>query len=172
MPYLPTSQEWFVQSALLLAARPESTRITTKYSLPSVSATAKSNPQPKASSAAQASEPPAPIAPAKPIATLTLKTYDPVSGACLKYKTDKAAEVGRLITGLGRLGNGMLGKEMRFEDTTGQEGEEKGDSEVTKVEGTGMPGKGAASGKGAGQGEGQQGGNAGGGGKKKKKGKK
>ena len=42
-------------------------------------------------------------------ATLVLKCYDPVSGSCLKYKTDKAAEVGRLITALGRCGRVMAG---------------------------------------------------------------
>ena len=40
-------------------------------------------------------------------AMLTLKTYDPVSGVCIKYQTNKAAEVGRLIGGLGRLGRCM-----------------------------------------------------------------
>ncbi len=43
-------------------------------------------------------------APLIPRASLTLKTYDPVSGICLKYRTDKAAEVGRLVASLGRLG--------------------------------------------------------------------
>lgn len=33
-----------------------------------------------------------------------LKTYDPASGTCLQYQTTKAAEVGRLIGSLGRLG--------------------------------------------------------------------
>lgn len=37
-----------------------------------------------------------------------IKTYDPVSGATLKYRTNKAAEVSRLIyTSLGSLGRGM-----------------------------------------------------------------
>ena len=45
----------------------------------------------------------------QPRANLTLKTYDPVSGVCLKYETDKAAEVGRLVAGLGQLGKGMCG---------------------------------------------------------------
>ena len=35
------------------------------------------------------------------------KTYDPVSGTTLKYKTNKAADVTRLITSLGRLGRNM-----------------------------------------------------------------
>jgi hypothetical protein len=38
---------------------------------------------------------------------LVLKTYDPESGVVLKFKTDRAAEVGRLINGLGRLGRHM-----------------------------------------------------------------
>ena len=38
---------------------------------------------------------------------MTLKTYDPVSGTVLKYRTDKAAEVGRLIAGLGKCGKVM-----------------------------------------------------------------
>lgn len=42
-----------------------------------------------------------------PKAFLTLKTYDPESGVVLKFKTDRAADVGRLITGLGRLGRHM-----------------------------------------------------------------
>ena len=42
-----------------------------------------------------------------PRAVLTLKTYDPESGVCLKFQTDRAAEVGRLINGLGRLGRHM-----------------------------------------------------------------
>lgn len=36
-----------------------------------------------------------------------LKTYDPVSGVCLKYRTDKAAEVGRLVASLGSCGRVM-----------------------------------------------------------------
>ena len=44
----------------------------------------------------------------EPSATLTLKTYHPDSGICLKYRTDKAAEVGRLVSGLGKLAKGEL----------------------------------------------------------------
>ena len=42
-----------------------------------------------------------------PKAYLELKTYDPESGVTLKYRTDKAAEVGRLVASLGRLGRHM-----------------------------------------------------------------
>lgn len=44
--------------------------------------------------------------PATPVANLTLKTYSPATGICLKYRTNKAAEVGRLITTLGKLAAG------------------------------------------------------------------
>lgn len=40
---------------------------------------------------------------------MTLKTYDPISGTTLKYETDKAAEVGRLVGALSRLGRTMAG---------------------------------------------------------------
>lgn len=36
-----------------------------------------------------------------------LKTFDPHSGVCLKYKTSKAAEVSRLVQMLGTLGRRM-----------------------------------------------------------------
>lgn len=42
-----------------------------------------------------------------PRGTLTLKTFDSVSGVVLKFRTDRAAEVGRLINGLGRMGRYM-----------------------------------------------------------------
>ena len=42
-------------------------------------------------------------------ATLTLKAYDPVSGACLKYQTTQAAEVGRLMGALDSLSRPMCG---------------------------------------------------------------
>lgn len=45
----------------------------------------------------------------QPMGSLVLKTYDPVSGTCLKYRTDKAAELGRLVASLGRLGREFSG---------------------------------------------------------------
>ncbi|KEQ78208.1 hypothetical protein M436DRAFT_69325 [Aureobasidium namibiae CBS 147.97] len=77
MPYFTSSEEWQRQSALLLQARPNT-----------VHASADSKP-------------------AQPIAQLELKTFDPVSGTTLKYRTDKAAEVGRLIAAMGSLGREM-----------------------------------------------------------------
>lgn len=46
-------------------------------------------------------------APKTPKAWLVLKTYCPESGVVLKFKTDRQADVGRLINGLGRLGRHM-----------------------------------------------------------------
>lgn len=57
-------------------------------------------------------------APLVPRATLTLKTYDPESGVTLKFKTDRAAEVGRLINGLGRVGRHMAALPEKEESMT------------------------------------------------------
>ncbi|KAE8148955.1 signal recognition particle 9 kDa protein-domain-containing protein [Aspergillus avenaceus] len=91
MPYLPTSQAYLEQSALLLEAYPNDTRITTKYNFPSQKPAKQSPPDTPSQT---------------PIASLTLKTYNPTSGICLKYRTNKGAEVGRLITSLGKLAGG------------------------------------------------------------------
>ncbi|THZ26852.1 hypothetical protein D6C89_03505 [Aureobasidium pullulans] len=102
MPYFTSSEEWQKQSALLLQARPNTTRITTKYHIPSASSistkptTTTTTDAPTESKLAQ-----------QPIAYLELKTYDPISGTTLKYKTDKAAEVGRLVAAMGSLGREM-----------------------------------------------------------------
>ncbi|OCK87519.1 uncharacterized protein K441DRAFT_593829 [Cenococcum geophilum 1.58] len=110
MPNFTTSSEWFEQSSLLLKARPTTTKITSKYSVlkPNASKIRKQ----KEKSAAKSSSKPPSNAPSEPSvaafqATFTLKTYDPESGTCLKYRTDKAAEVGRLISSLGKLGRHM-----------------------------------------------------------------
>ncbi|KFY38757.1 hypothetical protein V495_06404 [Pseudogymnoascus sp. VKM F-4514 (FW-929)] len=105
MPYLATAQEWLTQSALLLQARPTTARITTKYSV-------------KPSTRKPTAETTAPA----PVAFLTLKTYDPASGTTLKYRTDKAAEVGRLVLSLSRLGREMAGlPELKEEDVKMEE---------------------------------------------------
>ena len=96
MPYYTTSQEWLTQSQALLEARPTTTRITTKYSIKQVKPRHKPN--------ATVNPTPKP-----PRGSLTLKTYDPVSGATLKYRTTKAAEVSRLILSLGKLSRPMAG---------------------------------------------------------------
>lgn len=100
MPVYKTSQEWLEQSALLLQARPTTTRVTTKYSIkPFVVRKAKD---------ASTSGEDVPMADSKPPrGALELKTYDPITGVALKYRTTKAAEVSRLILSLGRLGRAM-----------------------------------------------------------------
>ncbi|KAK5674005.1 hypothetical protein LTS12_029649 [Elasticomyces elasticus] len=123
-PYLATSQAYLEQSALLLQAYPDS-RITTKYSYPSQHLSAQKkkaqsqrrHEQKRQQLSQSGNDPssqstPAPVqndaqtTSAAPVASLTLKTYSPATGICLKYRTNKAAEVGRLITTLGKLAAG------------------------------------------------------------------
>lgn len=115
MPYFSDLNTYLHQSSLLIQAYP-SARITTKYALPR-KPNLKSRSQSKASKDTSASGPEstaeatdATTTQSQPkrerSATLTLKTYHPESGICLKYRTDKAAEVGRLLNGLGRLAKG------------------------------------------------------------------
>ena len=51
--------------------------------------------------------------------TLILKTYDPVSGTVLKYRTDRAAEVGRLVAGLHKCGTVMAAQRKTLEPGSG-----------------------------------------------------
>jgi len=101
------------------------TRTTTKYTIPNLSSPhyakkrarnlaardrkAASSPSstPAQADLAQPATTTAAEPPKQPRAYIELKTYDPESGVALKYKTDKAAEVGRLIASLGRLGRHM-----------------------------------------------------------------
>ncbi|KAK5115836.1 hypothetical protein LTR85_009430 [Meristemomyces frigidus] len=105
MVYLGTSEEWQHHSALLLQARPTTARITTKYKIPNID-TPKYQKLKKRKRDGETDEKDA-TAPKVPKAWLVLKTYDPESGVVLKFKTDRAADVGRLINGLGRLGRHM-----------------------------------------------------------------
>ncbi|CAG5180776.1 uncharacterized protein ALTATR162_LOCUS9403 [Alternaria atra] len=115
MPYFETSAEWYEQSSLLLKARPTSTRITSKYSVlkPTASKIKKRQKyeEKRASRPAEptraSSPPPQAQNPEEVTVFFTLKTYDPESGTCLQYETNKGAEVGRLIGNLGRLGRHM-----------------------------------------------------------------
>jgi hypothetical protein len=123
---------------------PSQTRITTKYTLlkPSKSAPRKEKPSSK-----PADDAPAALAPEPIRATLTLKTYDPISGTTLKYSTTKAAEVSRLIQILGRLGRPMAGLPEVREDLamvdTPAEGPSGVATPVVEVPGTaGKPGQG------------------------------
>ncbi|EHK21289.1 uncharacterized protein TRIVIDRAFT_230926 [Trichoderma virens Gv29-8] len=73
-----------------------STRVTAKYSIKPV--------KPRKSDPSSADES-SPSDPKPPRGSLVLKTYDPVSGVALKYRTTKAAEVTRLMyAAMGRLG--------------------------------------------------------------------
>jgi WD repeat-containing protein 44 len=109
MPYFSDLNTYLHQSSLLIQAYP-STRITTRYSLPrKPNPNSKSKPKPTPPPATDSTaDPSQPTVKREPSATLTLKTFHPESGICLKYKTDKAAEVGRLMTGLGRLAKGEI----------------------------------------------------------------
>ena len=82
MKLTTTPIEFQHHSLNLLRAYPASTRITTTY---------------HSSTAGKG--------------TLTLKTYDPVSGAVIKFSTTKIADVGRLIAGLQRLAREQVGVE-------------------------------------------------------------
>ncbi|KIY03771.1 uncharacterized protein Z520_00462 [Fonsecaea multimorphosa CBS 102226] len=120
MTYFTDLHTYLHQSSLLIQAYP-SARITTKYALPRKPNT-KAKSKPKESrgkddpvsgasttdTAATTSPPSQPQSKRERSAVLTLKTYHAESGLCLKYRTDKAAEVGRLLNGLGRLAKGEV----------------------------------------------------------------
>jgi hypothetical protein len=106
MPYFTDLHTYLHQSSLLIQAYP-SARITTKYSLPRKPNTkARSKTKEEAETAPSKTDSVAAQTKRDPSAVLTLKTYEAGSGICLKYRTDKAAEVGRLLAGLGRLAKG------------------------------------------------------------------
>ncbi|KAK4553953.1 hypothetical protein LTR86_009129 [Recurvomyces mirabilis] len=114
MVYLATPEDWQRQSSLLLQARPTTARITTKYKIPNLES-------PKYQKALKRkrdteTEEKDNAAPKVPKGSLVLKTYDPESGVVLKFKTDKAADVGRLVGGLGRLGRHMAALPESTED--------------------------------------------------------
>ncbi|KAB8360800.1 hypothetical protein FH972_024534 [Carpinus fangiana] len=164
---ISSSQDWLEQSSLLLKAHPSTTRISSKYSIGTPITSPKSkklNSEPR--NTGPPGSGPTPSQSTQPRATFTLKTFDPVSGVCLKYQTDKAAEVGRLVAYLGSLGRSMCGLPDKVEDVTmidtAAGGEENADTTPASVAATESKGSSGQSGQ-------QQGG---GGGKKKKKGKK
>ncbi|MCJ1462685.1 hypothetical protein MMC07_001288 [Pseudocyphellaria aurata] len=180
MPYLPTAQSWLQNSAHLLSARPTTTRITTKYTIlhPPSSDSAKVS-RPQSQSKSKSAPPaPAPTPGSTPMsqhqrskAILVLKTYDPVSGTCLKYRTDKAADVGRLIAALGTCGRAMAALPEKEKETEKEEegGEEVGAAEAKgKMDGSEVLGKGGDKER---DGKAKVGAGGGGGGGKKKKGK-
>ncbi|CAG1968761.1 unnamed protein product [Fusarium graminearum] len=90
MVYLKTSQEWLDHSMALLEARPLTTRITTSYKI----TPGPTRPDADGDTVTKPSR-----------GSLVLKTFDPISGVVIKYRTTKAQEVTRLIhASLGRLG--------------------------------------------------------------------
>jgi hypothetical protein len=149
MSYIPTLNAFLQSASQLLAAYPTA-RIATRYSLPS------SKPQPDPQPATTSADVPTKREPA---ATLTVKVYHPHTGLILKYRTDKAQEVGRLVTSLGRLARGEE-LDATPAATAGAEAEKM---DVDEVEGAVAGKVGATQPPSA---------TAGGGGKKKKKGKK
>ncbi|KAI2469256.1 signal recognition particle 9 kDa protein-domain-containing protein [Annulohypoxylon bovei var. microspora] len=176
MPYYATSQEWLHQSSLLIEARPSTTRITTKYHISKPKPRRIKKDQPASSSATA-------VATTAPRGSLTLKTFDPHSGACLKYRTTKAAEVSRLILSLGQpLGARMAAlplpeaaDEVMVDAAAAAAAEEKREDAVpasgTAASGSGAAGKSES--KVESKSESKAQGGAGGGGKgKKKRGKK
>ena len=183
MPYLADLNTFLHNSSLLIQAYPDS-RITTKYSLPrKPNAKSKSQtPSKRSQKAASASEPPDGSATdgqtrqqqrekKEPSATLTLKTFHADSGICLKYRTDKAQEVGRLMAGLGRLAKAEI-VEIPSATAAGQVDGDAMDVESGPVVAPKAEDKVVTATPAAQQTQGQQGGSSGGGGKKKKKGKK
>lgn len=170
MPYLPTLNAFLHSASLLLTAYPTA-RITTKYSLPRGQ-----KEQPAAPAATTDGENGTQREKKEPSATLTVKVFHPSTGICLKYETDKAQEVGRLITSLGRLARGEA-IEVPSSTAAGAGGEaadkmdvDAGPAVAVKQEDAVAAGKPAGQQQQQQQGQGQSGG--GGGGKKKKKGKK
>lgn len=118
-----------------LMRRHSQTRITTKYSIQPVKPRkTKSDVADGDTAIADASKPPR--------GSLVIKTYDPVSGVTLKYRTTKAAEVSRLVySSLGRLGRGMAAMPLDVPEeampdapgvaTEGGDGENKGSGAAT-----------------------------------------
>jgi len=173
MPYYAKSEDWLQQSALLLQARPATTRITTQYKLAPAHRTTKAE-KLAAKAAAEGTAPPPPQ-PAQPTSSgpkaadkpprghLVLKTFDPNSGVTLKYKTSKAAEVTRLVQMLGQLGRRMAALPV---SDNAKEDVAMGDAPEAGAEGSGVqtpvtpavpaPAAGAGGGGGGGGGKGKK----------------
>ena len=152
MVYLTVSQAWLDESLLLLQARPNTARVTTTYTPNPPQKKRKLNPRRHKQDADKGAEKNSQKdaanttesegeAPAPP-ATLTMKTFDPASGVCLKYKTQKQQEVGRLIGvgGLAGIARVMAGEGKPNVSATaegqaeaGKEADEDGD---TRMEGS------------------------------------
>ncbi|KAK4200548.1 signal recognition particle 9 kDa protein-domain-containing protein [Triangularia verruculosa] len=160
MPFYEKSEDWLHHSSLLLAARPDTTRITTNYHLSPARRT------PKNAAPEQAAE----DAKKGTRGHLVITTFDPKSGASLKYRTSKAQEVGRLVQMLGNLAAKAAGRKEEDEEVKKEEDVEMGDGAAAES-GVATPMTGGA-GPAVQQQQPPQAGGGGGGGKgKKKKGK-
>lgn len=104
-----------------------------------------------------------------PRARLVLKTYDDASGACLKYRTSKAAEVSRLVQLLGSLGRRMAALPPRDDGLLDPSAPAASSAAPEAVGAADSAGSAAQAQAGASQPPAQQQGGAAGGGKGKKK---
>ncbi|KAK6357079.1 hypothetical protein TWF718_001405 [Orbilia javanica] len=110
MVLVKTPSDFIDRSIQLLQAHPNTTRITTTYNISPAPTTPSRRPKPTTTSSSSKT----PTAtteekPKLPRGTLTLKTYDPISGSLIKLRTDKISDVGRIVTGLHRLARSMAG---------------------------------------------------------------
>ncbi|KAK4123985.1 hypothetical protein N657DRAFT_619276 [Parathielavia appendiculata] len=140
MPYYEKAEDWLHQSALLLQARPSTTRVTTRYHLKPARRIPKSKKQQQDASQTTIEQQSKPQQQDQnkekpPRGHLVLKTFDPHSGITLKYKTSKAAEVGRLVQMLGSLGKGMAGLKMSQAQQRRQQQQEEEDVVMGDVSG-------------------------------------
>lgn len=93
---------------LLTKHRPRrQARVTTKYNIKPAKARATKKVKEDDGDDTPMTDADAAAATKPPRASLIIKTFDPRSGVCLKYKTTKAAEVSRLVQLLGSLGRKM-----------------------------------------------------------------
>ncbi|KAK6363243.1 hypothetical protein TWF730_000686 [Orbilia blumenaviensis] len=112
MVLVKTPLDFIERSIQLLQAHPNTTRITTTYNIQPTPTTPSRRPKPSKPTSTSSSTAAAATAEEKPKAPrgrLTLKTYDPISGSIIKLRTDKISDVGRIVTGLHRLGRSMAG---------------------------------------------------------------
>ncbi|RVD80707.1 uncharacterized protein DFL_008601 [Arthrobotrys flagrans] len=116
MVLVKTPLDFIDRSIRLLQAHPDTTRITTTYNISPAPTTPSRRPKPTSSLSKQPTE----EKPKAPRGTLTLKTYDPISGSLVKLRTDKISDVGRIVTGLHRLARSMAGlKDLGSGEVTG-----------------------------------------------------
>ncbi|RPA81198.1 hypothetical protein BJ508DRAFT_362020 [Ascobolus immersus RN42] len=95
-----TPQQFLEESLLLIRAHPATTKTTTTYASASTLPSAP-HPQPTTNKVTKRKK--------RRVPTLTIKTYDPISGSVIVFKTDKIADVGRVVTSLARVARSMGG---------------------------------------------------------------